>query len=100
MYIDFAKYAKYSKAGPRYTSYPTAVEFSEDFTVDDYIGHIALSNASERPLSLYVHLPFCQSACHFCACNMIVSSNDNKKERYIDYLFKEFNAFKTIFRYH
>jgi len=84
--IDFEKFSKYSKAGPRYTSYPTALEFSDDFKYDDYIDY--LENATEQ-ISLYVHLPFCRSACYFCGCNVVFTSKEEKLSTYIDYLKKE-----------
>lgn len=87
--IDFEKIAKYSKAGPRYTSYPTAIEFNESFTHIDYQKALTDSNSSSLPLSLYVHLPFCRSACYFCGCNVIYTSKEEKKSEYIPYLKKE-----------
>ncbi len=88
MNIDFEKFAKYSKPGPRYTSYPTAPEFNEDFDDKAYIKELQ-SQDKNRPLSLYFHLPFCRSACYFCGCNVVYTSKEDKKERYIDYLEKE-----------
>jgi oxygen-independent coproporphyrinogen-3 oxidase len=84
--IDFEKFSKYSKPGPRYTSYPTALEFNDDFKYDDYIHY--LENSKEK-LSLYVHLPFCRSACYFCGCNVVFTSKEAKLSRYIEYLKKE-----------
>jgi oxygen-independent coproporphyrinogen III oxidase len=89
MNIDFSKYSKYSKPGPRYTSYPTAPEFSEAFTYKNYTDAIAVSNLNKRDVSLYFHLPFCRSACYFCGCNVIFTSKEDKKERYIGYLKRE-----------
>ena len=86
--IDFKKFEKYSKPGPRYTSYPTAPEFTEDFSQDDLI-EIFSKQDSSRNLSLYIHLPFCRSACYFCGCNVIFTSKDDKKVRYLEYLQKE-----------
>jgi oxygen-independent coproporphyrinogen-3 oxidase len=86
--IDFKKFEKYSKPGPRYTSYPTAPEFHEQFTKDDLIEKFK-SQSSERPLSLYIHVPFCRSACYFCGCNVIFTSKEDKKVKYIEYLKKE-----------
>ena len=86
--IDFDKFAKYSKAGPRYTSYPTAPEFHEGFTHKNYESILATQDKS-RKLSLYFHLPFCRSACYFCGCNVVYTSKEDKKERYIDYLERE-----------
>lgn len=87
--IDFDKFVKYSKAGPRYTSYPTAVEFTEKFSEIDFVKQLEASNNSGKPMSLYFHLPFCRSACYFCGCNVVFTSKDDKKTRYIEYLKKE-----------
>ena len=71
--IDFNEFVKYSKPGPRYTSYPTALEFSENFSYDDYITRL---KTGTKPLSLYFHMPFCRSACYFCGCNVIYTTNE------------------------
>ncbi len=86
--IDFTKFSKYSKPGPRYTSYPTAPEFNESFDEEAYINELK-NQDKNRPLSLYFHLPFCRSACYFCGCNVVYTSKEDKKERYISYLEKE-----------
>jgi len=86
--IDFNKFTKYSKPGPRYTSYPTALEFKDDFDVNAYIAQLDAQDP-KAPISLYFHLPFCRSACYFCGCNVVFTSKEDKKERYIDYLEKE-----------
>ncbi len=86
--LDFAKFTKYSKPGPRYTSYPTALEFSESFAYDAYIGKLEHQDKT-RPLSLYFHLPFCRNACYFCGCNVVFTSKEDKMVRYIDYLKRE-----------
>jgi oxygen-independent coproporphyrinogen-3 oxidase len=91
--IDFKKFEKYSKPGPRYTSYPTAPEFSESFTQEDLIDRFQ-QQSDERPLSLYIHLPFCRSACYFCGCNVIFTSKEDKKVRYLAYLKKELAILK------
>ncbi len=93
--IDFEKFAKYSKPGPRYTSYPTAPEFSEKFDASAYVQELEKQDSS-RSLSLYFHLPFCRSACYFCGCNVVFTSKEDKKNRYIDYIEKEL---KIISRY-
>ncbi|TQV62660.1 MAG: oxygen-independent coproporphyrinogen III oxidase [Sulfurovum sp.] len=85
--IDFEKFGKYSKAGPRYTSYPTALEFNSDFKYDRYIEF--LDSPTKENLSIYVHLPFCRSACYFCGCNVVFTSKTDKLERYVEYLKKE-----------
>jgi oxygen-independent coproporphyrinogen-3 oxidase len=86
--LDFAKFTKYSKPGPRYTSYPTALEFSDSFEYDKYISKLENQDSS-RALSLYFHLPFCRNACYFCGCNVVFTSKEDKKVRYIDYLKRE-----------
>jgi len=86
--LDFAKFTKYSKPGPRYTSYPTALEFKDDFKYDEYIKKLEAQDSS-RPLSLYFHLPFCKNACYFCGCNVVFTSKEDKMIRYIDYLKRE-----------
>ncbi len=91
--IDFSKFIKYSKPGPRYTSYPTAPEFSEEFTQED-LKEYYKNQSDDRPLSLYTHLPFCRSACYFCGCNTIFTSKEDKKVKYIEYLKKELNILK------
>jgi oxygen-independent coproporphyrinogen-3 oxidase len=86
--IDFKKFEKYSRPGPRYTSYPTAPEFNTNFTQDDLIARFKAQD-SKRPLSLYTHIPFCRSACYFCGCNVIFTSKEDKKTRYVRYLKEE-----------
>jgi oxygen-independent coproporphyrinogen-3 oxidase len=88
--LDFAKFTKYSKPGPRYTSYPTALEFNDNYKYDEYIKKLE-SQDSSRPLSLYFHLPFCKNACYFCGCNVVFTSKEEKLARYIDYLKRELN---------
>ena len=88
MNLDFKKFLKYSKPGPRYTSYPTALEFSEAYAYDAYIKKLE-SQDSARPLSLYFHLPFCKNACYFCGCNVVFTSKEDKMLRYMKYLKRE-----------
>ncbi|WP_044414897.1 oxygen-independent coproporphyrinogen III oxidase [Halarcobacter anaerophilus] len=91
--IDFKKFEKYSRPGPRYTSYPTAPEFTEEFTQEDLKKYYK-SQSNNRTLSLYIHLPFCRSACYFCGCNVIFTSKEDKKVRYLEYLKKELALLK------
>ncbi|DAB29804.1 MAG TPA: oxygen-independent coproporphyrinogen III oxidase [Sulfurimonas sp. UBA12504] len=86
--LDFAKYTKYSKPGPRYTSYPTALEFSDSYAYDTYINKLQNQDAT-RPLSLYFHLPFCRNACYFCGCSVVFTSKEDKMLRYMEYLKRE-----------
>ena len=92
--LDFAKYIKYSKPGPRYTSYPTALEFSSAYGYDEYIQKLEAQDSS-RPISLYFHLPFCRNACYFCGCNVVFTSREDKMVRYIDYLKRELKILST-----
>jgi oxygen-independent coproporphyrinogen-3 oxidase len=77
--------------GPRYTSYPTADRFVEAFGPDTYQSWVAKRNIGgvRRALSLYVHLPFCNTLCFYCACNKIATKDQNKGRRYLDYLLRE-----------
>ena len=88
MELDYTKFLKYSKPGPRYTSYPTALEFSDAYTYDEYIQKLE-SQDNSRPLSLYFHLPFCKNACYFCGCSVVFTSKEDKMLRYIEYLKRE-----------
>ncbi|MBV7435452.1 oxygen-independent coproporphyrinogen III oxidase [Cardiobacteriaceae bacterium TAE3-ERU3] len=85
-YFDAALIEKYSISGPRYTSYPTAVQFTEQFDADDYVQALKDSNASGRDLSLYVHIPFCRHVCYYCACNKIITRNTAQAAEYLRYL--------------
>ena len=82
---------RYDGPGPRYTSYPTAVQFHEGFAADDYARLARLSNAKRdmRQLSLYVHIPFCHSLCYYCGCHKIVTRTPGVAAEYLDYVFKE-----------
>lgn len=86
---DEALLRRYNKSGPRYTSYPTALAFHEGFTADNVIQALEHSNASQRPLSLYVHVPFCRKTCFYCACNKIVTKNTALAEPYLSRLDRE-----------
>ncbi len=95
--FDQALIERYGGRGPRYTSYPTALQFDEGFTADDYRRHVARSNTSGRPLSLYVHIPFCRSLCYYCACNKIVTRNADRVEKYLHHLNQEIDMQATLF---
>jgi oxygen-independent coproporphyrinogen III oxidase len=78
--------------GPRYTSYPTADRFVEAFGADDYIQALKQRRsgvAMALPLSLYVHIPFCESLCYYCACNKIITKHHSRAEEYLRYLSRE-----------
>ena len=83
---------RFDKLGPRYTSYPTADKFHAGFTEASYIDYLAQRNNpanSNPPLSIYVHLPFCESLCYFCGCNKIVTKDRVRTTEYLRYLAKE-----------
>jgi oxygen-independent coproporphyrinogen-3 oxidase len=80
---------KYNLSGPRYTSYPTVLQFTEAFDCDDYRSVAQASNSSGRPLSLYFHLPFCATLCYYCACNKIATRKRHRADEYLDYLVRE-----------
>ncbi len=87
---------KYNAAGPRYTSYPTALAFSETFTDADF--QRATERYPQRALSLYVHIPFCHRLCYFCGCNKVVTRHLHKADRYLNALEQEIVARAPLFR--
>lgn len=100
VHIDLDLIKKYDKPGPRYTSYPTAPHFSEKFTDIQYIKAIEQNNKIENktPISLYFHIPFCDTLCYFCGCNMIISNNRSRIATYVEYLKKEILLLKKHIR--
>ncbi len=83
---------RFDISGPRYTSYPTADRFVEAFGADDYVRaleHRRSGAAMAQPLSLYVHLPFCESLCYYCACNKIITRHHDRAAEYLRYLGRE-----------
>ncbi len=88
---------RYGGRGPRYTSYPTALQFNDRLTPEDYRAKAAESNASDVPLSLYVHIPFCHSLCYYCGCNKIVTRNEQRVARYMEMLYKEIDMQAALF---
>lgn len=87
--VDIELVARLDRAGPRYTSYPTANRFSQAFGRHDYQQLLTQCATDTRPLSLYFHLPFCASLCYFCACNKIVTRDTQRAVTYVNYLIKE-----------
>ncbi len=82
--------SRYDRPGPRYTSYPTAVEFHDGVTHDDYLRCLDAANAlGDAPLALYAHLPFCEERCLFCGCHTIISRRKDVAEPYLELLRRE-----------
>jgi oxygen-independent coproporphyrinogen-3 oxidase len=82
--------SRYDKPGPRYTSYPTAVEFHEGVTTRDYLDCLADANAlGDAPLSMYMHLPFCEERCLFCGCHTIITKHKDVAAPYLGLLGRE-----------
>ena len=94
--FDLPLIKKYDRSGPRYTSYPTANNFSA-FTEADYQKQVALSNKRKGPISLYCHIPFCDTVCFYCGCNKVVTKDKTKAEPYLEALFKEIDRQGELF---
>ncbi len=93
--IDIDAIKKYNQESPRYTSYPPAPYFRQDFSYNSYIKEIFNTNQSnDSDISFYFHIPFCDSLCFFCGCNMMVTHNRTRIYRYVQYLKKELKLLK------
>jgi len=88
---------RYDKSGPRYTSYPTAVQFHEGFNEETYRGYALKSNEQKSPISLYFHIPFCDTVCYYCACNKVVTKDRNLSPPYLQRLFREIELQGALF---
>jgi len=88
---------KYDVAGPRYTSYPTAVQFRDDFGPSDYEQYLRERPPTIGPMSLYVHIPYCRNICYYCACNKIVTRDAEVAERYLVAVEKEVELLSRYF---
>ncbi len=94
--FDIDLIRRYDKAGPRYTSYPTAVQFNSEFDETSYRTHAKNSN-SAKPLSLYLHVPFCDTVCFYCACNKIATKNRGLTIPYLQHLYQEISLQGELF---
>jgi oxygen-independent coproporphyrinogen-3 oxidase len=95
--FDTELIVRHGGRGPRYTSYPTALQFSDQLTADDYLQNALASNKSDVPLSLYVHIPFCHSLCYYCGCNKIVTNNQARVQKYLKNLYREIDMQAELF---
>ena len=97
--FDAGLLQRLGKSGPRYTSYPTADRFVEDFGYRDYLHAVAgmRTRGGARPLSLYLHIPFCDTVCYYCACNKVVTKNREKAATYLAYLKREIAMQAALF---
>jgi len=95
--IDIELIKKYDGPGPRYTSYPTAPQFNDSFTPDKYLDEVIRTNNQKNPpdLSLYFHIPFCDTLCYFCGCNMIITRNRDRIKEYIKYVKNEIDLLRS-----
>ncbi|MDP2760008.1 MAG: oxygen-independent coproporphyrinogen III oxidase [Sideroxyarcus sp.] len=89
--VDLELIRRLDKNGPRYTSYPTADHFVEAFNAESYSQWVAKREIGgvSRPLSLYIHIPFCNTLCFYCACNKVITKDRSKSVEYVRYLIKE-----------
>lgn len=97
--IDHILLSKYNISGPRYTSYPTALQFADQFSAEDYRRSAELSNQAlkAKPLSLYIHIPFCESLCYYCGCHKVITQNRDKVRDYLDSLHREIQLQSKLF---
>ena len=95
--FDLDLIRRYDQSGPRYTSYPTAVEFNEAFGPDAYQAACARSNQAGRPLSLYFHIPFCDTVCFYCACNKVATKDRSLAQPYLDRVYRELDLQGRLF---
>lgn len=96
--FDTSLIRRLKQTGPRYTSYPTADRFSSDFKSWDYLHAVASVRVQgARPLSLYIHIPFCDTICYYCACNKIVTRDRSKAATYLAYLKREIEMQGKLF---
>ena len=93
--LDLIK--KYDQSGPRYTSYPTAVQFTDEFGLDDYHRAAKDSNNTDQALSLYFHIPFCDTVCFYCGCNKVATKDRSKAQPYLDRVYRELKMQSELF---
>ncbi|MCM8920692.1 MAG: oxygen-independent coproporphyrinogen III oxidase [Candidatus Thiodiazotropha sp.] len=95
--FDLALIAKYDQSGPRYTSYPTAVQFHDGFDEAEYRRVATQSNETGQPLSLYFHIPFCDTVCFYCACNKVATKDRSMAAGYLARVYEELRMQSELF---
>ena len=95
-FFDNALLRKYNTSGPRYTSYPTALEFHDQFKHEHLVQ--AIEASPNRELSLYVHIPFCHSLCYYCGCNKVITRHRDKADTYLEFLAQEIASKAPLFK--
>ncbi|MEZ9199476.1 MULTISPECIES: oxygen-independent coproporphyrinogen III oxidase [unclassified Shewanella] len=93
---DQSMIEKYNYSGPRYTSYPTALEFEDSFTEEQLL--TSIKNSKSDKLSLYIHIPFCAKLCYYCGCNKVITRHQHKADQYIEYLAAEIVKRAPLFK--
>ncbi|WP_275974372.1 oxygen-independent coproporphyrinogen III oxidase [Shewanella pneumatophori] len=93
---DQSMIEKYNYSGPRYTSYPTALEFDDSFTEEKLL--TSIKNSKSDKLSLYIHIPFCAKLCYYCGCNKVITRHQHKADQYIEYLAAEIVKRAPLFK--
>jgi oxygen-independent coproporphyrinogen-3 oxidase len=94
--VDLDLVQKYNVAGPRYTSYPPATKFTDALAWPELAEKILENNKTDRDLSLYFHIPFCETLCWFCGCTTVITLNHSQGQTYINYLEKEVAQMATL----
>jgi oxygen-independent coproporphyrinogen III oxidase len=94
--VDLALVEKYNQPGPRYTSYPPATKFTDAITWQTIAAAIAANNQTDRDLSLYFHIPFCETLCWFCGCTTVITLSHDKGARYVETLGREVAAMASL----
>lgn len=94
--LNSALLTQYNQALPRYTSYPPATELSPDFDRNAFLSAIAVGNHQQTPLSLYCHIPFCETPCYFCGCNTIITQRKEVADPYVGYLAQQIRQVASL----
>jgi len=96
--VDLEMVRKYDRPGPRYTSYPTAPQFDTSFGAEQFEALVRETNrdAAGKPLSLYFHLPFCESVCYFCGCNVTFTKDRSRSDEYVDLVIAEMDRLVPV----